>query len=390
MKRFKSRPAARQLPLSLSRPACLAPSRSRSTRLALALYMLISLSAGLALGLSLGLAVIPADSVHAETAWPASAIGLPAGTATAKGSPVRIAVIDTGISTNAIAAERIAPGQNYVATGSGTEDQIGHGTALAGILVGLKGEQTGIVPNATLVPLVCITADAQGKTLNGGPDKLARAVRDAVDKYRCTVILIGSGTIDQSEALKTAIAHAESKGASVIAPVGNENETHPEAIFYPASYETVLGVAAMREDGGIATFSQRSTPADLSAPGTGLLVATIRGKTVKAYGTSYAAAFVAGAAARLRSHSPSLTPAQVRSALIDSARDVGAPGRDRESGYGALDIEAALAAARPIAAANQQAADAQRGKQLALAGLGLAGLLAAAAVVWKIRKRRAG
>lgn len=356
-----------------------------------------------------------ASPVSASEAWPLGAIGLPtaaggsshsgsgadgggaggvtgggshSGSGSSDASAVRIAIIDTGISAHAIDPARIAPGLNLVAPDSGTDDRIGHGTALAGILVGLKDQQTGILPGAALVPLVCVTLDAQDKPVNGGPDKLAQAVRTAIDRFHCPVILIGSGTTESPAALGDAIAYAESKGAVVVAPAGNENESSPSARFYPACYETVLGVAALRADGGIATFSQRQAVA-LAAPGADLLVATIRGRTVKAYGTSYAAAYVAGAAARLLTEYPGLSPAQVRTALLTSAQDIGAPGHDAESGAGRLNIQTALTAARPIAAANRQA-DNERLHRIALSvGLALAAFLAfLAGIIWHLRHLR--
>ena len=43
---------------------------------------------------------------------------------------IRIAVIDTGISTTAVDPARIAPGNNYIRPQDGTEDKLGHGTAV--------------------------------------------------------------------------------------------------------------------------------------------------------------------------------------------------------------------------------------------------------------------
>ena len=74
--------------------------------------------------------------------------------------PVRIAVIDTGISTVAIDSSHIIEGYNYIRPQDGTEDKIGHGTAIAGILVGSEAaDAEGICPNAVLVPLVYAAKD---------------------------------------------------------------------------------------------------------------------------------------------------------------------------------------------------------------------------------------
>ena len=56
-----------------------------------------------------------------------------------------------------------------------------------------------------------------------------------------------------------------------------------------------------------------------------------------------AAPHVAGAVALLRQYNPNLTPEQIKTALLQGARDVDAAGEDNSSGYGLLDLEGALA-----------------------------------------------
>ncbi len=69
------------------------------------------------------------------------------------------------------------------------------------------------------------------------------------------------------------------------------------------------------------------------------------------YGTSAAAPHAAAIAALLRSAVPSLTPAEVRTHLINSAIDIEAPGVDRNTGAGIIMAQAALqsAGAQPMA-----------------------------------------
>src|SRR5205085_260033 len=60
-------------------------------------------------------------------------------------------------------------------------------------------------------------------------------------------------------------------------------------------------------------------------------------------GTSFSAPIVAAAAAWLWTVRPALTVTQLGDVLRRSARDIGAPGFDSSSGWGLLDIPAALA-----------------------------------------------
>jgi hypothetical protein len=62
------------------------------------------------------------------------------------------------------------------------------------------------------------------------------------------------------------------------------------------------------------------------------------------FGTSAAAPHAAAIAGLLKSANPSLTPAQIRAALISTAIDIEAPGTDRDSGAGIIDALAAVQA----------------------------------------------
>ena len=68
---------------------------------------------------------------------------------------VVIAMLDTGISTTAIASSCLREGYNYVTDSGDTEDRINHGTATASIIAGCASAKvTGLAPDALLIPLV--------------------------------------------------------------------------------------------------------------------------------------------------------------------------------------------------------------------------------------------
>lgn len=64
-------------------------------------------------------------------------------------------------------------------------------------------------------------------------------------------------------------------------------------------------------------------------------------------GTSFAVPHVAGAVAIMREYNPNATADQIKLALLNSARDLGAPGPDNDYGHGLIDIPAAIAALPP-------------------------------------------
>ena len=82
--------------------------------------------------------------------------------------------------------------------------------------------------------------------------------------------------------------------------------------------------------------AQRGPHIDLTAPGVNMLSATsIRGARLKS-GTSFAVPFVTAAVAMMLSQDEALTPDEIRTQLLQSARDLGASGVDDVFGHGLL------------------------------------------------------
>lgn len=265
---------------------------------------------------------------------------LPSAAYAAEREAVRIAIIDTGISTAAVSADSIGGGMNYIRPQDRTEDKLGHGTAVSAIIVGSEPARiTGLCPTATLIPLVTASKDEAGKQLRGDTAMTAQAIYDAIDVYRCRIINISSGSAAGSERLREAVEYAEKRGVLVVSCAGNSQSDHPGAVYYPGGYESVLSVGAANEDGSIAAFSQRNDTVDLLALGTDLRLASVRGTRIRGEGTSFAAAIVTGAAAQIWTNHPELTAAEVRTKLMAATRMV--------DGWRVLDLKAALADEQP-------------------------------------------
>ena len=171
--------------------------------------------------------------------------------AAAETAPVRVAIIDSGISTGAVSVERIAAGSNYIRPQDDTEDKLGHGTAVAAIIAGSEAAKlSGLCTEVQLVPLVCCTADQDGRELrgnaalaaqdgrevSGGTAMTAQAVYDAVDVYGCRIINISSGTATDSKALRDAVDYAASRGALVVSSAGNAGRADPDAVYYLGAF----------------------------------------------------------------------------------------------------------------------------------------------------------
>lgn len=223
---------------------------------------------------------------------------------------LRIALIDTGIAMKAVNAERILPGWNYCNGSDDTEDTIGHGTSLAGLIVG--SDRAGLIggaPEAYVVPLVCQTKNEDGTIEKIEPEGLAQLIRDAVDVYDCRIINISAGVKTDYDKLREAVEYATERGVMIVSCAGNEGNSD---LYYPGGYESVLCVgSANQELTGRASFSQDNDSVDLLAPGEKISVVTLKGNVMEVSGTSYSAAYVTAAAATLWQEQPKSTSVQI-------------------------------------------------------------------------------
>lgn len=248
---------------------------------------------------------------------------------------VRVAFIDSGVSVKHLDASRVAAGENLIFPARDTDDRVGHGTATAGIVLG--SAELGIpalAAEAVVVPLVCYDTYPSGVAARGDAALMADAIRRAVDDYGCRIVNISMGIAADDPDLADAVAYAEEKGVLLVSAVGNDYENAPDTAYYPAAYDSVVGVGAY-DGAGVAAFSGR-VGVSVVAPGVNVAAVSNRNeaKAVRRSGTSYACAYVTGVLADMLAADPTLTAADARAALYAAARDVGEPGFDAASGYG--------------------------------------------------------
>ena len=161
------------------------------------------------------------------------------------------------------------------------------------------------------------------------------------------VINISLGGTRREILIEQAIYSAIRKGSLVVAASGNDGE-RGSPLGYPASVPHVLTVAATDRQNAAASFSSRSRFVDLAAPGDDIPIAVVEESEYgTGSGTSFAAPLVSGAAAWVWTVRPKLTNTQLFEVMRRSARDIDAPGKDPATGYGLLDVPAALAYPAP-------------------------------------------
>ncbi|MCW2776408.1 MAG: peptidase, partial [Frankiales bacterium] len=274
------------------------------------------------------------DTLHAEQSW-----------TTATGTGVVVAVVDTGVQgDHPDLVGQVLPPIDLVepsATRTVSIDPNGHGTHVAGIVAAATGNGIGVAglaPGARVLPVRVLDADGSGYD-----DDVAEGVVRAVDAG-AQVVNLSLGGPEQSDLLEAAVQYALAHGVVVVSAAGNEGLTG-SPVEYPAATPGVLAVGATDSADQLASFSSTGSFVDLVAPGVSIASTGNGGQYWYLDGTSMAAPFVSASAALLLSaHVPA---AQVAQRLQETARDLGAPGRDDRFGSGLVDVVAAL---RPVPA----------------------------------------
>jgi serine protease len=224
-------------------------------------------------------------------------------------------------------------------TGNWYQDGFGHGTHVAGTIAGIGGNGLGVVgvnPSNTLGLHIVKVFDDAGEWAYGS-DMIA-AVEQCV-AAGANVISMSLGGPENSAAEEAAFDDAYAAGVLSIAAAGNDGTT---GLSYPASYRSVMSVAAIDSSKRRASFSQRNSQVEIAAPGVGVQ-STLPGNKYEAWsGTSMATPHVAGVAALVWGHFNGCTAPEIRSALNASAEDLGTAGRDNNFGYGLVRAKAAV------------------------------------------------
>ncbi|MEU2391161.1 S8 family serine peptidase [Streptomyces sp. NPDC007369] len=323
---------------------------------------------------------LPNDTDYAKQ-WdlfePTAGMNVPAAWDKTTGSGVTVAVIDTGSVAHSDLAANTVAGYDFISSstaardgngrdsnpadqgdwsaagecgvGSKASDSSWHGTHVAGTIAAATNNSkgvAGIAYNAKIQPIRVLgkcggaTSDivdaitwASGGTVAGIP-------ANATPAKVINMSLGGSGACTTS--YQNAINAAVARGTTVVVAAGNSNAD--AAGFSPASCNNVITVAASNRTGDRSFYSNYGAKVDIAAPGgetrratdtpgtittpeNGILSTLNTGATTPGsenyepyQGTSMAAPHVAGLAALMVSAKPSLTPAQVETAIKANAR----------------------------------------------------------------------
>lgn len=254
------------------------------------------------------------DSHLSSEPWAQQALQFSSVWGLARGQKVTVAVVDSGVGYTSQLVGRV---KSVDLTNTGQGDCLGHGTAVASIIAASDERAQG-VPFYGVAPAAHILSIKVNTGGNNEPaNLLAQGIRYAAD-HRAKVINVSICTNADYPPLRNAVTYAQAHDAVIVAAAGNDGQTQncSGGPFYPASYQGVVSVAATAQDGSVTGYSGGSrTPISVAAPGAGVASDWPGGAggefSPDNNGTSFAAAFVSGEAALIRSKFPSWTAARV-------------------------------------------------------------------------------
>lgn len=233
---------------------------------------------------------------------------------------VRVFVIDSGVAD--LLALNVVERVNYVGDGY-DYDCNGHGTHVAGT-IGARDDDNlvvGVAPGVAMSSLKVLDCSKNGyasSLIKAFDYAASQAIAMPGTKFVANVSIgLPAGTVIAT--LDNALLNAVSAGVTVAVAAGNSaNDTCATSLTRLSSSEEprgVIAVGAVDSLGSEASFSSFGTCVATWAPGVSVLSTSKDGTVVSMNGTSMAAPHVAGAAAAILAHNPSLTPAQVDSAI---------------------------------------------------------------------------
>jgi thermitase len=227
-------------------------------------------------------------------------------------------------------------GWNFVAGTNNPQDDQGHGTHVSGITAAVGNNGLGVAGmawGARIMALKILNSSGNGSTSD-----LASAMIFATD-HGAQIINLSLGDTVPDPVMEDAVNYAYLRGVIVMAAAGNAGVG---SILYPAAYPNAIAVASVDAGNSRSYFSNYGPQMDLAAPGSSIYSTCLGGIYCYKSGTSMATPYVSGVAALLASQPTFNTPGKIRSALEQTALDLGPAGWDPQFGFGLVQAYAAL------------------------------------------------
>ncbi|MCZ4292598.1 S8 family serine peptidase [Vibrio sinaloensis] len=180
-----------------------------------------------------------------------------------------VCIIDSGydLSHNDLSGNRVS-GTNDSGTGSWSApgNNNAHGTHVAGTIAAIANNEgiKGVMPNQNVNLHIVKVFNESGW---GYSSSLVKAIQTCADNG-ANVVNMSLGGSQSSVTEQNALQRIYDQGVLLIAAAGNDGNT---AHSYPASYDSVMSVAAIDNQNDHAAFSQATDQVEISGPGVAIL-----------------------------------------------------------------------------------------------------------------------
>ena len=254
-----------------------------------------------------------------------------------RGRGVTIAIVDTGIDYNHKSLGKgfgpgfkVIGGYDLYNDDADPMDDHGHGSHVAGIAAGNLAPVLGVAPDATLLAYKVLNAGGGGdlSTIIAGVERAMDPDGNGDFSDHADVVNMSLGGPRQlNDPLVAAVERAVAAGVVFVSSAGNAFKHG--TVSSPAIAPSVITVGAVDTKDLPAEFTSRgpvgptwTVKPEVAAPGVFIKSAGLRGHTMYADGTSMAAPHVAGVAALILERHPDWTPAEVKAAIVSTAKIV--------------------------------------------------------------------
>ena len=247
------------------------------------------------------------------------------------GKGATLCVMDTGVSPHSdlsVPKERIVHFVDMINSESEPYDDNGHGTFVGGIAAGnglLSGRRIcGVAPDASVIGLKVI-----GEKGESGTFKILDGMQWLFDNFRqyginVVCMSFGAEPLEFADPLKIGAEMLARSGLIVVAASGNSGENHLKS---PAISNEIISVGAVDDKGKVADFTSRGEfngifRPDVYAKGVNVKGIKVGGAYSTMTGTSASAPYIAGACCLLAEKYHNLTPAQAKSMILSSSKNI--------------------------------------------------------------------